>query len=301
MNYIYQTLVRGYFASTTDYYRCKLAGQPLSDCEFANVSPGNNFIQSGNRDLRFENGKSYGYGAVWSPDSRFEVSVDYWSLRIDDLVTNIDDDTLLRIEADCRTGVRDIGSAQCTDALSRIQRNPADAVLNPNAITNILVNPINAAFDRTSGIDATSRVKWGIGAHQFVWTTAYTKVLSHRRRQFAGDEEQDYLHALENVDWPSKVITNLTWSFDKWTSDLQVTRYGRVPNAAQTAYVTPTSLANLSTRYQFSRNGSVGLIVNNVLDTIKEDASFGWPFYPVGNYTPYGRQYWVSLDYHFGK
>jgi iron complex outermembrane receptor protein len=301
MNYIYQTLVRGYFASTTDYYRCKLAGQPLSDCEFANVSPGNNFIQSGNRDLRFENGKSYGYGAVWSPDSRFEVSVDYWSLRIDDLVTNIDDDTLLRIEADCRTGVRDIGSAQCTDALSRIQRNPADAVLNPNAITNILVNPINAAFDRTSGIDATSRVKWGLGAHQFVWTTAYTKVLSHRRRQFAGDEEQDYLHALENVDWPSKVITNLTWSFDKWTSDLQVTRYGRVPNAAQTAYVTPTSLANLSTRYQFSRNGSVGLIVNNVLDTIKEDASFGWPFYPVGNYTPYGRQYWVSLDYHFGK
>jgi iron complex outermembrane receptor protein len=85
------------------------------------------------------------------------------------------------------------------------------------------------------------------------------------------------------------------------TSDLQVTRYGRVPNAAQTAYITPTSLANLSTRYQFSSNGSVGVIVNNVLDTIKEDASFGWPFYPVGNYTPYGRQYWLSLDYHFGK
>ncbi len=160
MNYIFQTLTRGYFASNTDYYRCALAGQPLSNCEFANVSPGNNFIQSGNRDLKFENGKSWGYGVVWSPASAFTASVDYWNMRIDDLVTNIDEDTLLRIEADCRAGTRDINSTQCTDALTRIQRNPADAPLNPNAITTILVNPINAAFEQASGIDASATAKW---------------------------------------------------------------------------------------------------------------------------------------------
>jgi len=47
-------------------------------------SPGNNFIQSGNRDLKFENGKSWGYGVVWSPASAFTASVDYWNMRIDD-------------------------------------------------------------------------------------------------------------------------------------------------------------------------------------------------------------------------
>ena len=301
MNYVFQTLTRGYFESTTDYYRCALANQPLSDCEFADVAPGNNFIQSGNRDLKFENGKSFGYGVVWSPLDDFQASVDYWNLRIDDLVTNIDEDTLLRIEADCRTGSRPIDSAQCTDALTRIQRNPANAPLNPGAISLILVNPINAAFEQTSGIDATTTAKWRLGErHAFVWTTSFTRVLRHKRRQFAGDEEQNYLDALENVNWRNKVLTNLTWSFGAWSTDLQVTRFGRIPNSAQTEYITPTSIANLSTQFRLNEQSAVRLIVNNLFDTVKDDPSFGWPYYPVGNYTPYGRQYWVEMDYRFG-
>ena len=300
MNYVFQTLTRGYFASTTDYYRCALAGQALSNCDFANVSPGSNFLQAGNADLKFENGKSWGYGFVWTPVSAFQASVDYWNMRIDDLVTNIDEDTLLRIEADCRTGTRPIDSGQCVDALNRIQRNPANAPLNPNAITNILVNPINAAFEQTSGIDATATVKWQLGErHSFVWTSNFTRVLRHRRRQFAGDAEQDYLNALDNVDWRNKVLTNLSWTFERWTTDVQVTRYSKLPNAAQDAYITPTSIANVSTQFRLNDNSDVRVIVNNVFDTIKDDPSFGWPYYPVGNYTPYGRQYWLEYDYRF--
>ena len=300
MNYVFQTLTRGYFASTTDYYRCALAGQPLSNCDFANVSPGSNFLQAGNADLKFENGKSWGYGVVWSPVSQFQASIDYWNMRIDDLVTNIDEDTLLRIESDCRTGSRPIDSAQCVDALNRIQRNPASAPLNPNAITNILVNPINAAFEQTSGIDATATAKWHLGErHSFVWTTNFTRVLRHRRRQFAGDEEQDYLNALDNVDWRNKVVTNLSWTFERWTSDVQVTRFSKIPNAAQDGYITPTSIANVSTQFRVNDSIDVRAIVNNVFDTVKDDPSFGWPYYPVGNYTPYGRQYWLEMDYRF--
>jgi outer membrane receptor protein involved in Fe transport len=301
MNYVFQTLTRGYFESTTDYYRCTLANQPLSDCEFADVAPGNNFIQSGNRDLKFENGKSWSYGVQWAPLAAFEISVDYWNLRIDDLVTNIDEDTLLRIEADCRTGARPLDSVQCTDALTRILRNPADAPLNPNAINLILVNPINAAFEQASGIDASTTAKWRLGErHRFEWTTSFTRVLRHKRRQFAGDSEQDYLNALENVNWRNKVLTNLTWSYGQWTSDLQVTRFGRIPNSAQTEYITPTSIANVSTQYKVNDASSVRVIVNNLFDTVKDDPSFGWPYYPVGNYTPYGRQYWLEMDYRFG-
>jgi len=61
---VFQTEVRGYYAETTDYYRCQLAGQPLSSCEYADVSPGSNYIQTGSKDLRFENGCSFRYGAV---------------------------------------------------------------------------------------------------------------------------------------------------------------------------------------------------------------------------------------------
>lgn len=174
--------------------------------------------------------------------------------------------------------------------------------MNPNAITNILINPINAAFERATGIDATATARWNLGKrHSFVWTTSFTRVLRHTRRQFAGDEEQDFLNALDNVNWRNKVLTSLTWSFDRWTSDVQVTRFGRLPNAAQTAYITPTSIANASTQFRLTDRSAVRVIVNNLFDTIKDDPSFGWPYYPVGNYTPYGRQYWVEVDYRFGS
>ncbi len=62
MNYIYQGRTKGYYESTTDYYRCNQSGEPLSNCEFANVSPGVNYIQTGSKDLKPEKGKSWG---VW--------------------------------------------------------------------------------------------------------------------------------------------------------------------------------------------------------------------------------------------
>lgn len=105
MNYIYAAQTRGYYSSSTDYYRCKQSGQPLSDCEFADVSPGFNYVQNGSKELRPENGKSFGYGLVFSPSNRFDVSLDYWNIQIDDLVTNLSADTLLRDEAE------DTGSA----------------------------------------------------------------------------------------------------------------------------------------------------------------------------------------------
>ena len=122
-------------------------------------------------------------------------------------------------------------------------------------------------------------------------------MLKHDTRQFAGDETTDYLNDLGNVNWRDKLITDITWSVDKWTTTLQVSRYGRVPNAAQDGYITPSSLANISTQYHINSNSSVSLIVQNMLDEIKYDNSFGWPFYPVGNYLPYGRQGWVQFGY----
>jgi hypothetical protein len=43
------------------------------------------------------------------------------------------------------------------------------------------------------------------------------------------------------------------------------------------------------------------VIVNNLRDSRPpaDKNGGGWPFYPVGNYDPYGRQFWVQLDYRF--
>jgi iron complex outermembrane recepter protein len=305
MNYIFQSQQKGYEASSTDYYRCRLANEPVSNCEFAQVSPGANFLQDGNKNLRFENGRSFGYGLTWTPDEHLSLSANYWNIRIDNLVTVLDFDTLLRVEADCRTGVLDVNSGQCVDALSRVQRNAPNAVFNPNGIIQLLLDPINAAEEHTDGVDLASRVKWTVGKlGNFAWNIDYTKTIKHRYKQVASDPELDLLHSLENPnadnDFPDKLITSLNWSLGKWASQVTVTRYGSIVNQAQTGTLTPTSLANLSVSYRFIEAGSVSLIVNNVFDTIKSDPSAGWPFYPVGYYSPYGREEWLEFTWHFG-
>lgn len=304
MNYIFQSKTKGYEESTTDYWACNQAGEPLGNCEFANVSPGSNYVQTGNPNLKPENGRSWGYGFVWSPSSEFDVSADYYNIRIKNLVTVIDPDSLLRTEASCREGALDINSPDCQDALRRVVRNPLNAVLNPGAINEILINPINAAMESTSGFDIGG--KWRIrtqGFGTFLWTANFTKVLTHRYQQYANGPVQDLLHSLsnptDNPEWPDKLMLSLTWAINKWTATVQAERYGKVPNAAQTAYLTPTTLANLSVNYQFTKNSSLMLVVNNVLNTIKHDDSAGWPYYTVGYYMPYGRAFWLEYDHRF--
>jgi outer membrane receptor protein involved in Fe transport len=301
MNYIFASQTNGYYASTTDYYRCQAAGQPLSNCAYANQSPGANYTQTRNTSLKPENGRSWGLGLVWSPGNRFDFSADYWRVGIKDEVTNLDADQLLRTEAQCRTGQLDAGSAQCADVFRRIVRNPANATLNPNAIVNIFVNPINAADEVTSGLDLQAGYRWQSAEWGRLHTQVrYSRVLTHRYQQFAGDVPTDLLHDTSNTNWPDRVTATLDWSRQAWRSTVVFNRYGRLPNGDGSGHLSATWLTNASAGYQISPRASVSLTVNNVFDIVKRDPSAGWPFYPVGSYTPYGRQFWIGADYRFG-
>lgn len=85
------------------------------------------------------------------------MSADVWGIQIDNQVANLDPDTILCNEASCRTGELDINSPTCVDALKRVRLNPRNAVYDPNVMQTILVNPINAAQERTSGLDISGK------------------------------------------------------------------------------------------------------------------------------------------------
>jgi iron complex outermembrane receptor protein len=302
MNYIYKSRGTGYYSSTTDYYRCAQAGQKIETCDYANVSPGADYVQLGSKDLSSEKGKSWGVGLVWSPSASFDASADYWNVKIDDLVTNLSAGKLLRDEAACRLGGADINSPSCVDTINRIKRYPLTALNKPGEIREITVNPINAAHQSTSGFDLTARYAMrGTRFGDFVLRGSYAKTLTKRYKQFAGDDVQDELHALDNTDWPDKLNASLAWSIAEWTNTLSVNRYGKLPNGAQEAYLTPTALVNFSTVYRLNKRTTLSVIVNNVFDKIKHDTTGGWPNYPVGSYSPAGRAGWVELNYQFGS
>ena len=301
MNYIFKARGTGYYSSTTDYYRCAKAGQPLDTCDYANVSPGADYVQTGSRDLRSEKGRSSGLGAVWSPSANFDVSLDYWNIKIDDLVTNLSADKLLRDEAECRIG-GDLTSPTCVDTIARIVRNPLTALNKPGEIKEIRVNPINAASTSVSGIDVSAKYVLRTQAYG-VWITKanYSKTLSAKSRQFAGDALNNDLDDLNNSDRRDKLNASLTWNRGDWSNTLFLQRYGKVPNSAGTAFLSPTTLFNASVVYNLNQRTTLSVAVNNLFNKVKTDTSGGWPYYPVGNYSPTGRQGWVELNYHFGS
>jgi iron complex outermembrane receptor protein len=300
MNYIYKARGTGYYASTTDYYRCAKAGQAVADCEFANYSPGADYVQTGSKDLRPEKGRSSGLGVVWSPSADFDVTLDYWNIKIDDLVTNLSADTLLRDESNCRVA-GDLTSPTCADAIARIVRYPLDSLNKPGEIKQILVNPINAASTSVNGIDVSAKYALrttSLGV--FVTKLNYSKTLDKKSRQFVGDALNDDLADLTNYDWRDKLNASVTWNIADWSNTLFLQRYGKVPNAAGDAYLTPTTLVNASVVYHLNKRTTVSVAVNNLFNQVKTDPSAGWPYYPVGNYSPVGRQAWLELNYHFG-
>lgn len=306
MNYLFARGTTGYEPGDTDYYQCFLDGRPYgSSCdEQYNM----NFRSSGNTKLKPENGKSFTYGFVWSPLSTLDVSVDYYRIRINDEVTNLDSDVILRTEANCRAGKTpdgapvDVNSPICRDAIARVVRNPATAPVNPNMVTNLLLNPVNAASERTSGIDVSANYRWSTDRFgKFQAHGAFTRVLNHQYQQFPGDPVRDYLNSLTyQQDWRTKVNASLAWSLDNWSATIDGTRYGRIPNNAQTGLRPAYTLFNGSVGYQFNDRASLLLIVNNLRDSSPIDKSAGWPNYSAGWYDLYGRQWWLQFDYHFG-
>lgn len=300
MNYLFLNEQHGYYSSTTDYWRCAKAGQALASCEYRDVSPGANYTLTGNSKLRPEQGQSYGGGFVWSPTNQADISVDYWDISIKDLVTNLSADKILKVESDCRTGALDSNSSQCKDAIARVERNPSNAVVNPDAITNINIVPINAAKERTRGVDVTTHWRWKTEqSGNYQWSVNYSRVLAFDYQQSATDPKNNQLKDLTVPDWRDRFNTSLGWSLGDWSSTVLLNRYGKIPNAGQTGYLRPMYLVNWSGAYQITPKASVSVIVNNLFDRVKKDETGGWPYYPQGSYSPVGRQGWLEFNYKF--
>lgn len=300
MNYIYTAESKGYYSSSTDYYACGLSGQPLATCSLRNISPGFNYISNGSSELKSENGRSQGLGLVWSPSAQFDASLDFWKIHIDDLVTNLSSDTLLRDEADCRLGAKDIGSPTCVEAIRRVRRNPANAVVRPGEVRDILVNPINAAQKSTRGFDIAGRYSWQtVNLGQFQTRVKYTKVQSYVYRQFAGDAASNQVGTRDFDDWPEKLVASLSWNLGPWSSTLTATRNGKIPDGDK-GWIKPKALFNISGGYEFNENTKLSLILNNVAGSVPLDKGGGWPFYPTSRYSPHGRQGWIEFEHRFG-
>jgi iron complex outermembrane receptor protein len=249
------------------------------------------------------------YGFVFAPFKTLEISADYYLIRLENEVEYQSSDTILREEADCRLGVTeggapvDTNSGLCKSIESQVVRNPATG-FNPLGITSVLVLPINAAVDRTSGIDINARYHLPTaGAGSFDFKLGFTDVLTHTIQLFPGDPVDNELTDYFNYVIPRyKGSYSGTWNIGNISATLHGSLIGGLPDFNGDRRLASTTRYNGSLTYRFTERGSMTFIVDNLFDSRpQQDPTWtSYPYYASNWFDPTGRAFFIQLHYKFG-
>ncbi len=323
----------GFFTQTTDYYQCELAhpGTPFSQCsQFTApaINPQIKGTQVGNANLTAITAKSWGGGVVWSPTSNFNISADYYDVRISNEVQYQSINSLVLNDAQCLLGQIPTSSPLCQTAYAQVSRAGATGAV-PYALLGVTIKPINIARERVSGIIASASYRYNAGRWgEFEVNGQYNVTLHHTLQLAPGEPTYHLLHnpyydylaaqggSAIGPEYKTILSGTLTWNIGNWTTALTGIRYGRLPNYA--VYANPTQglsygagvlppwiLYNGTVKYDIGSDASVALTVNNLFNAMPPiDKSFRsilgtWPNYDVGAYNVFGRSYFVDFNYRF--
>ena len=292
-----------------DYYNCRLeqTDPTLADCVNTRYE---GFIQqrSGNRELLPETAQSVTAGAVWAPGRIFDISVDYFRIRMENQVLNLDTNSLLIDEANCRLGTDinggtvDTSSPTCVDALARVQRYESGA--SAGELQRISVVPINVARERVEGIDVALNSRFGMGrAGDIAIGASYTYVFDHKIQQYPGDPTLDKYVPLNGYEIPrDKGKAYLTWSLPRFSTTLTGIRIGEMTNWNWDDKIDESYWFNLSAQYDVTDRIRLSGTVNNLFDRnpVEDPTHASYPYYNGSWFDAVGRRYYLQLTYKFG-
>ncbi|MES1973920.1 MAG: TonB-dependent receptor [Pseudomonadota bacterium] len=297
-------------SSGADHYLCRSLepDQDLADCSYGDES----FIvrKNGNRRLQPETSTSINAGAVFQPWRGFDISADYFRVKMKNQVLDMNVDTVLRDEADCRLGVTNSGSAvnagspTCVDALSRVKRYVGGAL--DGQIQSVLINPINIAEETTDGIDIAAHLNLPIQDRKLgavSVSVGYTYVFSHTIKQYPGDPTINKLAFDSGYDIPrDKGTASISWTLDAFTATVTGQRLGKLPNYDEDGYIKPSYLFNLSAQYDLTDHLRISGTVNNLFDQnpIKDRTYSSYPYYDVSWFDGVGRSYYLQMTWKLG-
>ena len=303
----------GFFQTINDYYTCAkkgFTGTNIGNCPQANISVFG--TTSGNPKLQPITAKNWSVGTVWTPLERLAVKLDYLSWTISNEVAQQDSDKLLQTNSACLLGQLSASSPTCVAAIGQVER---DATGN---ITQISTPKQNVASERLSVFVLSLAYGISIGqAGDLVIDGAYSDLTKHDQQRFAGDPVIDLINnPFYSTDFKTKANLSVAWDLNRVGATLYAERYGRTPNyaAQQTVagYAAPGAgnvgtwtIANLSARYQATKDLDLSVNVNNLFNTLPPD-DHSWPGIYDGpfsnsNYNNYGRSYFVNVGYRFGR
>lgn len=316
MHYIFAQPSGFFLNGALDEYRCRRDGfdpnPPAGSAQPCGTGSDYTYsfagVRQGNARLEEETGKSTTIGFVWDIIDNMSISVDYYKIKLESAVQDINSGYLFRKEADCRLGETrdgaavDVNSAECQYFRGLVQRNGVDPDLGTDdEVVQFTSVPFNQAMQETSGIDATFRYRLDTDRlGNFDMGLTWTHVLKLEEQDFPGGEIVNTRDHKQYFNFRSRINWNIGWEKNDWAANVYGYRWGSLPNWAETGRIAPYIVWNASVAKKITDKVSVGLYVNNVFDKLapRDDTFNSYPFFWRA-YSPVGREVFVQFDYKF--
>ena len=289
---------------------------------------------SGSKTLKEEEGTNYGVGFIWDMTDDLNVTVDWYSIEIENLVVGESITSLLELDYYCKvrqtededadnyypfevTERPDIvpGSQQCLENADKISRE--DGGFAGPIIDEVKTTHINAAKQTTEGIDAKVAYRYESGFGDWYFNVAWTHTLDST---FQATEDGEEIHT-RDLWWNSTARSTMNGSVTWMQEDLSITvsgrRTGSIPiwNPPQefgdedsyyfekVQRLDPYYTFNLTSSYRWGDNlilkGQVVNIFNP--EPPSDETHTSWPYYNAGQYggASIGRTVSAEVTYTF--
>ncbi|MGL4474157.1 MAG: TonB-dependent receptor domain-containing protein [Shewanella sp.] len=274
--------------------------------------------RSGSLTLEEEKGTNWGLGVIIEPIEDLSMTIDFYDIKLEDLIRDESAQTLLDLEYDCNYSLngKSPNSPECLANTAKIKRVP---VGSPGAgeIETINVTPENKALYQQRGID--TQISYGLDTQYGDWgfNLGWTHILNTRYQANSEAELQELRDDKDNSEPRSKVNLTVSWDYQEWQAAIRGDRMGSIPVWEQPAgnYDPVTGdvvkvdrlqqyfTVNMSVGYQFTDNLTVQLIGENILNERPEvDVTHNsWPYYNSFSYpgAAIGAAYRAEVSYRF--
>ncbi|WP_444996900.1 TonB-dependent receptor plug domain-containing protein [Aliikangiella sp. IMCC44359] len=267
------------------------SGMPSDACQPALVQSVN-FLVTSNIDLEEEKGSNLSFGAIWELTEQFSVTIDYFDIKIDDVVTTLTAqslvDSCVYYELFCEF----------------IQRDSAGTLYGNGAY--IEAQAINFVEWDTQGIDVVFNYEWQNTTGKWSTALSVTKV-----DKFQTQFKKEF-GKLENVglgllpEYRANLLVD--WQLENLGMTVRVNYIDKVGGyyctpCQEEQFIDSWLTSNINMRYAFSDYIRVHLGVNNVSNEAppEDPSQTVWPWFPVaaGYHSAIGRELYIQIESNF--
>lgn len=245
-----------------------------------------------NIDLKEEEGSNLSLGLIWEIDEDFNLTVDYFQIQLEELVTTLSAQSIVDI---------------CSrfDVLCDLVNRDASGSLNgSNAF--IETNAINFAEQDTQGVDVTLDYDWSSSIGDWSSTLSVTWVEEFETR-FSRESA-----AVENVglgilpEYRANFV--IDWYQEQWAVTGRINYIDELAGSfcfpcSSDQYTDSWTTASASVRYSYSDYAKIRLGINNLTNEAppEDPSQTTWPWYrnSSGYYNAVGREVYFQVDVDF--